>query len=73
MASVWSPIPSIHSHDEPFEVDGANAARGFIRFHTQGDKSEWNEQRLQQISDSIALHATPVIALYAQPVIHVVS
>ena len=69
----WSKTPSINSPDKRFEVDGANAAREFIKSNMKGDSGDWNEQRLQQIWDSIVLHATPSIALYGQPIVHVVS
>jgi hypothetical protein len=32
-----------------------------------------NEQRLQQIWDSITFHATPLLALHGQPIVNVVS
>ncbi len=67
----WFKTPSINSPDRRFEVDGANAAREFIRSNTKN--SEWNEQRIQQIWDSIAFHATVSLAMHGQPIVNVVS
>lgn len=69
----WSTTPSLNSPDKRFEVDSANAACEFIKSHIKTDNSEWDEQRLQQVWNSIALHATPSIALYGQPIVNVVS
>jgi HD superfamily phosphodiesterase len=43
--------------NERFEVDGANAARVFLRGHGMKDRD------LQLVWDSIALHTTPSIAI----------
>ena len=69
----WSTTTSINSADKRFEVDGANAARDFLKANARSDSKEWNEQRLQQVWDSIALHATPSIAMYGQPIVTVVA
>lgn len=43
----WSKTTFINSADKRFEVNGANAAREFIKSNSKGHE-EWNEQRLQQ-------------------------
>jgi len=47
--------------NERFEVDGANAARAFLRGHGMKDRD------LQLVWDSIALHTTPSIAIHKEP------
>ena len=47
--------------NERFEVDGANAARAFLRGHGMKDRD------LQLVWDSIALHSTPSIAIHKEP------
>jgi len=47
--------------NERFEVDGANAARAFLRGHGVKDRD------LQLVWDSIALHSTPSIAIHKEP------
>ncbi|KAH6640562.1 hypothetical protein F5144DRAFT_560856 [Chaetomium tenue] len=59
--SVASPFFSV---DRRFEVDGAYAARGFIRGHRDGVK--WGEERVQRVWDGIALHAEPRFALHKE-------
>ncbi|KAH6708857.1 hypothetical protein BKA61DRAFT_128539 [Leptodontidium sp. MPI-SDFR-AT-0119] len=54
----------IISLDKRFEVDGANAARDFIK--REGKASEWDVHRLQLVWDSIALHSTVSIALHKE-------
>ena len=44
-----------------FEVEGANAARAFVR------KEGMDEHRAQLIWDGVALNSTPSIALYKEP------
>lgn len=58
------------SPDRRFEVDGAIAARDFIRRHREGKK--WDERRLQLVWDAIALHTEPSIALFKEPVVQLV-
>jgi hypothetical protein len=55
-----TPNSPIISHDRRFEIDGAIAARNFIRGHPQGRL--WEERRVQLVWDAIALHAEPKIA-----------
>lgn len=56
------------SKDKRFEVDGADLAREFARTH-----SKYDEGKLQEVWDAIALHTTPSIALHKQPVVAVTS
>ncbi|KAB5540552.1 hypothetical protein GE09DRAFT_260142 [Coniochaeta sp. 2T2.1] len=56
---------SLVSHDRRFEVDGAIAARNFIRSHSRG--REWEERRVQLVWDAIALHTEPKYFTYKEP------
>ncbi|PUZ27938.1 phosphohydrolase [Chitinophaga parva] len=49
------------SDDKRFEVDGANAAREFVRSHGLPPQS------LQLVWDAVALHTSPGIAEYKEP------
>jgi len=53
--------PHYSSADKRFEVDGANAARDFLKGHG------YPEQALQRVWDTIALHTTIGIAEYKEP------
>ncbi|KAF2673006.1 hypothetical protein BT63DRAFT_451035 [Microthyrium microscopicum] len=59
------------SKDRRFEVDGAIAAREFIRRHEDGKK--WEERRVQLVWDSIALHAERKIAYFKEEEVQAVS
>ncbi|KAH7324866.1 hypothetical protein B0I35DRAFT_449707 [Stachybotrys elegans] len=59
------------SSDKRFEVDGAIAARHFLRSHEDGNA--WEERRVQLVWDSIALHSERSIALYKEIDVQVVS
>jgi hypothetical protein len=52
--------PQYSSSDKRFEVDGANAAREFLKSHGLSD------QVLQLVWDAIALHTSPGIAEYKE-------
>lgn len=54
-------VPHYSSADKRFEVDGANAARDFLKSHG------YPEQSLQRVWDTIALHTTIGIAEYKEP------
>jgi hypothetical protein len=58
--------PYSSQHDR-FEVDGANAARDFLRRHGIG------EDDIEQVWNSIALHTTPGIPQYMKPVVALVT
>ena len=61
----WDTTGELVSRDKRFEVDGANAARDFLKREAIG--SEWDSRRLQLVWDAIALHTTPSIAFYKEP------
>lgn len=69
----WSSTPSLISKDKRFEVDGANAAREFIKTYAETTDAKWTEQRVQLIWDAIALHTSPSISLHGQPGVAVVT
>jgi len=52
--------PQYSSRDKRFEVDGANAARDFLKSHGL------SPQALQLVWDTVALHTTPGIAEYKE-------
>ena len=60
-------LPPYSSPDLRFEVDGANAARDFLRSHGIG------EGDIEQVWDAIALHTTPGIPEYKKPVVALVT
>ncbi|KAI1438800.1 hypothetical protein GGR50DRAFT_301872 [Xylaria sp. CBS 124048] len=68
----WDQTPNspVVSPDRRFEVDGAIAARDFIRQHTH-DSSAWDDNRLQLVWDSIALHSQESIYKYKQDTVMV--
>jgi len=55
------------SHDERFEIDGANAARRFLEQHGVP------EQQVMTVWEAIALHTTPEIPRYKQPEVALVT
>jgi HD superfamily phosphodiesterase len=55
--------PRHSSHNERFEVDGANAARGFLRGHGI------SEAEIDTVWTAIALHTTPGIPQHMHPVV----
>lgn len=64
----WDHTGKLVSDDKRFEVDGAIAARDWLQKQAQKD---WNAHRLQLVWDSIALHTTPSIASFKEPVVQV--
>jgi hypothetical protein len=60
-------IPSHSSATDRFEVDGANAARDFLRQHNLP------EQDIDDVWTAIALHTTPGIPQYMHPVVALVT
>src|ERR1700758_1199238 len=56
-------IPAYSSDADRFEVDGANAARTFLRRH------HISEQDIDHVWTAIALHTTPGIPQYMHPVV----
>jgi hypothetical protein len=60
-------VPAYSSAADRFEVDGANAARDFLRRHNIP------EQDSDQVWTAIALHTTPGIPQYMHPVVALVT
>ena len=60
-------VPAYSSAADRFEVDGANAARDFLRRHRIA------EQDITQVWTAIALHTTPGIPQYMHPVVALVT
>jgi hypothetical protein len=60
-------VPACSSDTDRFEVDGANAARDFLRRHNI------SEQDIDRVWTAIALHTTPGIPQYMQPVVALVT
>jgi hypothetical protein len=60
-------VPSHSSEIDRFEVDGANAARTFLRSHHIA------EQDIDHVWTAIALHTTPGIPQYMHPVVALVT
>jgi hypothetical protein len=56
-------VPAYSSDEDRFEVDGANAARDFLRRHNI------SEQDVDRVWTAIALHTTPGIPQYMHPVV----
>ena len=59
--------PPYSSATERFEVDGANAARDFLKRHGIA------EPEVEQVWDAIALHTTPGIPQHKKPVVALVT
>ena len=66
-----TPNSIIVSPDRRFEVDGAIAARSFIRAHPDG--RHWEERRVQLVWDAIALHGELKIAFFKEPDVEAVA
>jgi hypothetical protein len=60
-------VPAYSSDGDRFEVDGANAARDFLRRHNI------SEQDIDHVWTAIALHTTPGIPQYMHPVVALVT
>ncbi len=60
-------MPSHSSHDERFEVDGAHAARDFVRGHGIPEEDAYT------VWTSIALHTTPGVPQHMHPVVALVT
>ncbi|KAH6844498.1 hypothetical protein B0I37DRAFT_164466 [Chaetomium sp. MPI-CAGE-AT-0009] len=66
-----TPNSTIVTLDHRFEVDGAIAARKFIRDHQNG--RHWEERRVQLVWDAIALHGEHRFAWFKEPEVEAVS
>jgi len=60
-------VPAYSSDADRFEVDGANAARDFLRGHSI------SEHDIDLVWTAIALHTTPGIPQYMHPVVALVT
>ena len=60
-------VPAYSSNTDRFEVDGANAARDFLR------RQKISEQDIEYVWTAIALHTTPGIPQYMHPVVALVT
>lgn len=60
-------MPSHSSADERFEVDGAHAARDFLRSHGVPEEDAYT------VWTSIALHTTPGVPVHMHPVVALVT
>src|ERR1700704_532367 len=60
-------VPAYSSDADRFEVDGANAARDFLR------RRKVPEQEVDRVWTAIALHTTPNIPKYMHPVVALVT
>jgi hypothetical protein len=63
----WDSTGELISKDKRFEVDGADAARNFLRNLKAGGDNAWDDRRMQLVWDSIALHTTFSIVRYKEP------
>ena len=59
------PHSEVISNDKRFEVDGANAAREFLR--REAKCGEYDKHRLQLVWDAIALHTIGSIVFHKEP------
>ncbi|RMZ29368.1 hypothetical protein D0859_06540 [Hortaea werneckii] len=59
------PHSEVLSNDKRFEVDGANAAREFLK--READPQQWDKHRLQLVWDSIALHTIGTVVFHKEP------
>ncbi|HEY9235699.1 MULTISPECIES: HD domain-containing protein [Phenylobacterium] len=60
-------MPSHSSHGERFEVDGAHAARDFLRSHGVSEADAYT------VWTAIALHTTPGVPVHMHPVVALVT
>jgi hypothetical protein len=69
----WDQTPGskLISSDKRFKVDGAIAARDFLRSHPDGNK--WDSRRVQLVWDSIAFHGTPSFSSYKEAEVNAVG
>jgi hypothetical protein len=70
----WDKLGELVSKDKRFEVDGAIAAKKWIEAQIkEGAAPDWDIHRIQLLWDTIALHTTPSIAAYKEPVVALVG
>ncbi|KAH9826316.1 Metal dependent phosphohydrolase [Teratosphaeria destructans] len=59
------PHSDVISQDKRFEVDGANAARNFLK--REANSEQWDKHRLQLVWDAIALHTIGTVVFHKEP------
>lgn len=59
------PHSQVLSDDKRFEVDGANAARAFLK--REAESKDWDKHRLQLVWDAIALHTIGSVVFFKEP------
>ncbi|KAK5114215.1 hypothetical protein LTR85_010280 [Meristemomyces frigidus] len=59
------PHSDVISKDTRFEVDGAHAARAFLK--READLQQWDKHRLQLVWDAIALHTIGSVVFHKEP------
>lgn len=59
---AWDHRSEFSTPDKRFEVDGANAAREYLK----REAPQFDQRRLQLVWDSIALHTTPSLAMHKE-------
>jgi hypothetical protein len=59
------PDSPLLTKDKRFEVDGANAAREFLK--KEADSSAWDKHRVQLVWDAIALHTIGSVVFEKEP------
>ena len=65
------PHSEVISNDKRFEVDGANAARDFLRREAQS--GQYDKHRLQLVWDAIALHTIGSVVFFKEPEVQACS
>ena len=65
------PHSEVISKDNRFEVDGANAARNFLK--REAHSSDWDKHRLQLVWDAIALHTIGSVVFHKEPEVQAAS
>ena len=65
------PHSDVISKDNRFEVDGANAAREFLK--READPGKWDTYRLQLVWDAIALHTIGSVVFHKEPEVQACS
>jgi hypothetical protein len=70
----WDSTGEFISKDKRFEVDGAIAAKNWLDEQVEsGLAKSWDKHQIQLVWDSIALHGTPTIVAYKEPVVATVA
>ncbi|KAK3705922.1 hypothetical protein LTR37_013075 [Vermiconidia calcicola] len=65
------PHSEVLSKENRFEVDGANAARAFLKREAKAE--EWDKHRLQLVWDAIALHTIGSVVFHKEPEVQACS